>query len=651
MTRCYYEAPISLFLQQDDASIFGEISKNHSFSLEETQKRAWIEEIKILKKELCELKDGYISFEYSIPRVGKRLDVILILNNIIFLIEFKVGDKFYHRHAIEQVIDYALDLQNFHKESHHRLLVPFLISTEAFSQKNEISFLKKNLLNVMCCHDKNIKEQIDLVCKTFSQPFLDPTSWINSPYQPTPTIIEAAQNLYQNHSVKDISRNDASAINLTKTTTAINQIIETSKEQNKKSICFITGVPGAGKTLAGLNIAIERQKIDKKEHAVFLSGNAPLVAVLQEALARDDVKNNKISKTEAKRKTGEFIQIIHHFRDDAIALKEPPIEKVAVFDEAQRAWTKEELCSFMKRKKGIPHFNQSEPDFLISVMNRHSGWATIICLIGGGQEINHGEAGLTEWFQALEKNYPDWNIYISDKIIDSEYSAHIDLSSFFLQKNVQVVPELHLSVSLRSFRSENVSSFVKALLDVDMQKASVLYRQVKDLYPIVMTRDINQAKKWVKEHAKGTERYGLLASSGAKRLKKYAIWMQSKINATEWFLNDKDDTRSSFYLEDSASEFDVQGLELDWSIVCWDANFRFANSAFKPYQFKGTKWMNIHKTEDILYLKNAYRVLLTRARQGMVIFVPPGDHSDLTCPPDFYQGIYEYFKQIGIEEI
>lgn len=503
-----------------------------------------------------------------------------------------------------------------------------------------------------CCSGKGLVDYIEAVCQKYKRDNFDEFDWINSIYMPTPTIIEAAQALYTGHKVADISRSDASAKNLNQTTQAINEIIEYSKINNRKSICFITGVPGAGKTLAGLNIAIERQKADENEHAVFLSGNGPLVDVLQEALARDDVKRNEVQKKEAIRKSKEFIQIIHHFRDDAISVDTAPIEKVTVFDEAQRAWDEANLADFMKRKKGKLDFNMSEPEFLISIMDRHKDWSTIICLIGGGQEINKGESdGIYGWFTALKTKFPNWDVYMSDKITDEEYSKGIPFENLVEGLNYKVKEELHLGVSLRSFRSENVSSFVKALLDVDKERAKNLYQGFKDKYPIVVTRNLDQAKKWILKKSFGSQRYGLTASSGAKRLRRYGIWVDNKINAPNWFLNGKEDVRSSYFLEETATEFEIQGLELDWSIVCWDANLRFNDNNFEYYNFKGTKWQNVNKEDNILYLKNAYRVLLTRARQGFVIFVPKGDRHDETMKTEFYDGIYEYLKEIGLEEI
>ncbi len=436
---------------------------------------------------------------------------------------------------------------------------------------------------------------------------------------------------------------------MSRTTDALNRIIEHSKANHRKSICFVTGVPGAGKTLAGLNLSVERQRADQGEHAVFLSGNLPLVEVLQEALARDKCQSSHLSKTAALRMVKDFIQLILHFRDDAILTAAPPIEKVAIFDEAQRAWTREQLASFMKTKKGIFNFQQSEPAFLISIMDRHPDWAVIICLVGGGQEINTGEAGLSEWFAALQSGFPHWEVYASSSLNDSEYLNGQQAAD--LVDTLHMDEDLHLAVSLRSFRSEKIAAFVKALLDLDVSNARTLLTAFLKVYPIVMTRDLDVAKAWIRSKAKGTQRYGITASSGAGRLRAHGVWIQSKIDAPTWFLNGQEDVRSSYYLEETATEFDIQGLELDYSIVCWDANMRFTGQAFEYFNFRGSRWERIHHPMKALYLKNAYRVLLTRARQGFVIFLPEGDASDPTRDPAYYDVTYAYFKSVGIPEI
>lgn len=480
--------------------------------------------------------------------------------------------------------------------------------------------------------------------------FFEPEKWINSIYMPTPTIIEAAQVMYRGHNVREITQHEAGT-NLDQTAMAVLKIIDESRRNQKKSICLITGVPGAGKTLAGLNIANQIHNFELTQHAVFLSGNQPLVDVLQESLARDGARQQKINKRDSMHKVKSFIQIIHHYRDDAIAVEMPPFENIAIFDEAQRAWDESSLTSFMTRKKGVRNFNQSEPEFLISILDRHPDWAVIVCLIGGGQEINTGEAGISEWFRAVKKQFRHWNLYLSSHLNDSEYLGDQDLEQLLKGINHQYINDLHLAISLRSFRSEKMAAFVKSLLDLQMDESRQLYRELKANYPIVMTRNLDQAKAWIRTKARGTERYGLTASSGAKRLRNFGIWVQSKIDAPTWFLNDKDDIRSSYFLEETATEFDIQGLELDWTIVCWDADLRFEHNQFQHYNFVGTKWQRVKIEQRRMYLKNTYRVLLTRARQGLVIFIPHGDEKDRTRLPEFYDGTYQYLKSIGIDEI
>lgn len=494
---------------------------------------------------------------------------------------------------------------------------------------------------------------ITTILGTASDVSLSMTAWGNSRYAPTPTIIEAAQALYRNHSVDDISRNDAGAQNLTETTAAISRIIDDCKVNGRKAICFVTGVPGAGKTLAGLNIANSRHQFEANEHAVFLSGNGPLVDVLQAALAKDCAMREGITVAEAKRRTKAFVQIIHKFRDEALMTEQPPTEKVVIFDEAQRAWDEANLTEFMRRKKGIADFDQSEPEFLIHIMDRHKDWATIVCLVGGGQEIYTGEAGIEDWFRTLKKDYPDWDVYLSDKMTDSEYIGKSSVDQLLGGRDYTVEPSLHLGVSLRSFRSEKLAAFTKALLDNHAEQAAAVYSEFCEKYPIVITRNFDKAKGWVRKKARGTERYGLLASSEGKRLRGAGIWVPSEINHVGWFLNGKDNVDSSYYLEVAASEFKVQGLEIDYGLLAWDADLRRSNGDFDFYRFRGTCWNHINIEKRQKYLKNAYRVLLTRARQGMVIYVPQGvpSEDDPTRNYIYYDEIYEYLKKCGIKDL
>lgn len=678
--RYFYGNDIQGFIDDSQEEIIGHLSTAHTntFSLQGTQTSAWIKEIELLKTILPKyVGHGYIYFEYTIPRMGRRIDVVLLIDGVLLLLEFKAFNEQYTKADTIQVWDYALDLKNFHEESHHRPIIPILVATDAPHSSNTFTPYDDNVFYPVLANYENLSQVISTGLEFCDKKdYGDDKLWAISRYAPTPTIIEAASALYNNHSVEDISRSDASAENLTKTCGFISEIIEKAKTEKFKAICFVTGVPGAGKTLVGLNIAT--QQFAKDDIAVYLSGNFPLVQVLTEALARDKVqrtkaKGERITKKEATSEVKTFIQMIHHYRDtclegtkvvdgkivpDEAYFLNPknqkksyvPVDHVVIFDESQRAWTKEQLANFMKQKKNYPDFPDSEPEYLISCLDRHDDWAVIICLVGGGQEINTGEAGISEWIESLNREYKDWHVYISDRLHDEEYAAGKALDLLQDHNFVEFESSLHLAVSMRSFRAENLSNFVHKVLDLNIEGAKEIY-QTLDNYPLVLTRSLDKAKRWLKNKARGTERYGMVVSSRAYRLKPLAIDVRCKPNVVNWFLDDETDVRSSYYLEDVATEFDVQGLELDWTCVVWDGDFRYSPQGWKHYSFSGNLWKNVNKEELRSYQKNAYRVLLTRARQGMVIVVPEGNPEDPTRNSVFYDSTYEYFKKIGLVEI
>ena len=655
MKREYYSDSISNFLNASPDEILGRLVRSSDFPVEQAQRDAWLEEISILQGVLFPFH-GSIYFEYSIPRMGKRIDVLLLIGPAIFVLEFKIGEKTFTSVATDQVWDYALDLKNFHESSHEQFIAPVLIATKVRSANPVIAQTLQNdkLLFPIKCNVEMLGQVIADVLLFTEGLDIDQNQWERGRYCPTPTIVEAAMALYHGHSVDAISRSDANAINLSQTSEAVSEIISFSKDHSHKSICFVTGVPGAGKTLVGLNIATKH--IDKSSdlYSVFLSGNGPLVAILREALARDKVRREKEQGRKSKKGSAMsevkmFIQNVHNFRDECLIDSEKqPLEHVALFDEAQRAWDLKQTADFMRRKKKRPNFNLSEPEFLISCLDRHRDWAVIVCLVGGGQEINTGEAGISEWIDALNRSFPEWHIYLSSRLTDSEFGAGRVLEEIKSSLNVVKKDELHLSVSMRSFRAEHVSLLVKQLLDLNTNEARDTLDKLRKKYPIALTRDLSRAKKWLKEQARGSERYGIVVSSQAERLKPHAIDVKSPMNPIHWFLNGKEDVRSSYYLEDVATEFDVQGLELDWACVTWDADFRHNKTGWEHWSFCGDRWNHIKKPERQNYLKNAYRVLLTRARQGMVIVVPSGDSEDSTRKPIFYDATFEYLKGIGL---
>lgn len=657
MLNYYYSDNIASFLEKQPETIIGEISVNSRMGHINTELYAWDFQIKILK-EVLQNYNGHLFFEFSIPRMGKRVDCLLIIKNIVFIIEFKVGEREFKNSNLEQVWDYALDLKNFHKPSHNLLLVPILVATHAKSSQVEIitSSHNDNLISPLKTNSENIGKILSDVLDFFQDGHvINVEEYVRGSYSPTPTIIEAAIKLYNSHNVEEITRNDSDAINLKRTTKYISDTIEYARLNNRKVICFVTGVPGAGKTLVGLKVATEHLDREIGTTSVFLSGNKPLVDILQEALTRDKViqeklKGNKITKKQAQEGVKAFIQIIHHYRDEYLRDSKAPYDHVAIFDEAQRAWNKEQTIKFMQQKKGISNFQYSEPEFLISCLDRHEDWAVVICLVGGGQEINTGEAGISEWLSAIKDKFVNWETRISPNLFDSEYAAQSAIVELKEISEVTFDENLHLSVSMRSYRAEYLSKLIKEILDLD-ENAKNTFQQLKDKYPILLTRDFGKAKNWLKEKARGSERYGIVVSSQAYRLKPLAIDVKTQINHVSWFLDGKDDIRSSFFLEDVATEFQVQGLELDWACVTWDGDLRYSKEGWKTYSFVGNKWQNINKDVRKKYLINAYRVLLTRARQGMVIVIPEGNIEDHTRQPEFYDNTFNYLKDIGFETV
>lgn len=656
LARAWYAASIDAFRAADANAVIGQLVRGGAFAVLPTQSEAWREQIHFLRA-LISGFDGHVAFEFSIPRMGKRVDVVLLIGAVVFVVEFKVGATAFDRAAMEQAWDYALDLKNFHAASHDRSIVPLVVATDA-DAVSEPPVIRDSdgVYRPIPVTAATFRDAIEAVRRREPGVAIDAQQWLSSSYRPTPTIVEAARALYAQHSVETIARHDAGAENLRVTSRRIEDIVADAKRLRQKVICFVTGVPGAGKTLVGLNVATRGRDAEAVAPAVYLSGNGPLVAVLREALTRDEVARQKtLGKTVRKGKVGEsvkaFIQNVHHFRDDALIDTKAPAEHVAIFDEAQRAWTLKQTSNFMRRKKNVADFSQSEPEFLISYLDRHADWGVVVCLVGGGQEINTGEAGIDSWLTAVKERFPDWRMHISSRLTDSEYAAGHALDSVRERPGTYFDDCLHLSVSMRSFRAENVSFFVKALLDREESLARDAFNQLIERYPIAITRDLDAAKEWVRNQARGSERYGVLASSKAMRLKPHAIDVRAVIDPVHWFLNDKDDTRSSFYLEDAATEFQVQGLEVDWSVVTWDADLRVSENRWSHHDFRGDRWTNVNNRDNQRYLLNAYRVLLTRARQGMVIFVPPGEARDHTRPRAHYDPIFKMLTEIGVPSL
>lgn len=655
-SSAYYTAPLEDFVVAETRQVVGELTLRSEFAVEETQRDAWARQVDLLQTSLAGVR-GTVFFEFVVPRIGSRIDAVVIAGPAILVLEFKVGAETFERSARDQVWDYALDLKNFHLGSHAAPIVPILVATDAMMQPLALSVPHSDkVYHPIYSNAAGLRALVELVGRDVTGPTLDAYAWGRAPYRPTPTIIEAAQALYANHSVEAITRNDAGADNLAYTSGRVEEIVDEARAKRFHAIVFVTGVPGAGKTLVGLNLATKRRDAASPTHAVFLSGNDPLVKVLREALTRDEVarlrtRGVRKSKKEVGQPIKSFIQNVHHFRDDGLRSELPPSDHVVIFDEAQRAWDKAMTADFMRRKKGRPNFDQSEPEFLISYLDRHRDWAVVVCLVGGGQEINRGEAGISAWLDAAREKFAHWHVYVSANLMGPEYQAKSALALLAPRTNLNYDPGLHLSVSMRSFRAEHVSAFVHALLECEEDRARELFHAININYPIVLTRDLGRAKRWIRDHARASERVGLVASSSAHRLKPHAIDIRVQVDPVHWFLNGDNDPRSSMYLEDAATEFQVQGLELDWACVTWDADLRLVDSNWEYHSFVGAKWQRVNKAERKRYLKNAYRVLLTRARQGMAIFVPPGDADDATRTPSFYDQTFTFLSGLGLHAV
>jgi hypothetical protein len=684
--RFYYSDTITDFLSRKDSEIVGELTLASQHDINDETSQSWVTEIENLREVLTPYKErGSLYFEYNIPRMGRRADVVVVIDGIVFVLEYKTSEQRFSRNAVVQVWDYALDLKNFQEGSQDRILIPVLVvPNERDSHcRLALKYFEDDVYEPLLVNKKRFKEVFDIALGSVGydvKPMLSDDQWAKSGYSPTPTIIEAAIALYEENTVEDITKHGG---DIDKASEELRSIINVCREKNRKAICFITGVPGAGKTLIGLNTAIDQ--FNRGEKAVYLSGNFPLVEVLQEALTRDYVRRDKIrakfenrkacTKPEAKSRVKAFIQMIHHYRDLYLEGTEVkggrivpikgyfqshtdkayiPVEHVAIFDEAQRAWTRDELKRFMREKKGIHNFPYSEPEYLISCMDRQTDWGLVVCLVGNGQAINKGEAGLKEWIESVHRSFPDWDVYMSDYLVASNDISKGELA--LIQKQLIARGDLHLKMSMRSFRSEKVSIFVNQLLALQKNEATATLKELEK-YPIVLTRNLETAKQWLRDHSRGSERMGLLASSKAERLKAIGINVRYQPNFVHWFLEDDTDIRSSNCLEDTLTEFKVQGLEIDWACVTWDADLRLKKdlSGWQHFQLRsGTKWQNIKKAVNQEYQINAYRVLLTRARQGMVIVVPNGDDGvppDETRKPEWYDGIYDYLKSVGIKEI
>ncbi len=652
--KAYYYNSIPSFIRADSSSIMGQLVA-HSFEVNKEQTDAWTAQIRELQKRLdaCEM-EGDIIFEYDIVRLGKRIDVVLLIRHMVFSLEFKNGKDIFTAQDAQQAEDYAIDIKNFHKESENLYVCPILVATDAkpYPKTQTLECYPDKQVHLQRENIETLIPKVSMISTMYGDDgTIDFDKWFNSPYFPTPTIVAAAVEAYSTHNLSEIAHSEAGQENVSRCEGKINEIIDYARTNGKKCMCFVTGVPGAGKTLVGLDVVAKNLDKGDDNRSVYLSGNGPLVEVLREALKRS-VKAKKQLNRETEAAINALIQGSYGFKRDNSAHGNPTAENILIFDEAQRVWNESKMA---QKHNNDPALSVSEPHLLLSIMNRHKDWAVMICLVGLGQDIYDGEVGINEWFRCGVEDFKEWELFYSPDIFGQVEDKNINRTMIEDCERCHEMPELHLKTSIRSFRADKQCQFVDALLDNDNASAKKVYDEIQTRYPVFLTRDYDKAKQWVRAQVRGSQRSGVLACSSAQRLKPEGIFVPTDIDVKNWFLAPSDDLRSSNKLEVVASEFKVQGLEIDWAIVCWDADLRrnCKETDWEYYTFRGTKWNRRNKTEQQRYLLNSYRVLLTRARQGMVLFVPRGvdPEEDETRNRAFYDGIYAYLKSCGIIEL
>ncbi len=667
----YYRDTIRHFLASSPPHIIGVLQQGYAadgFASQYTrQTRAWSEVVPVLQSLLARLvsnreeaNDWSILLEYPLYRLRRRIDLVILARGTIVVIECKVGADQFSAQDQRQVEEYALDLRDFHAESKSRQLIPILWSTNAESIA-EAALQKSNTDTfvgpVLCLGTQGLERWLATFDHSGGNQQISAESWDRAPYRPVPSVIDAATLIFSGHGVTSIANADAD--NLSCASSRLVTLIREAREQRKRYLLLLTGVPGSGKTLAGLNVvhtAIETG-VEKKGDIVYLSGNTPLVVVLREALARDEFRRGKLADQrrtldEIRRDVRVRIQHINDFLQQCLrgSPEESPEEHVIVFDEAQRAWDE---------KQGLEKFNRtaSEPLLLLELMSKHNDWCACVCLIGSGQEINSGEEGVRGWGDALGRLEPrlrcQWTLLAPPNVFGEAPSVRTIMRSDLPQEILtRLEPHLQLRVPQRSYRSPSVSTWVDHVLAGDESAAAATARELGE-YPIVVTRSLANAKEWLREHGRGERRYGLVASSGARRLRAEGLGTLLHASAgneiAHWYLNPRGDIRSSFALEVPANEYTCQGLELDLVCLCWGGDFVWNQSrhAWSYFRLSGTSWQLVRESSAQLYLQNSYRVLLTRAREGLILWVPQGDDADPTRAKAPFDATADWLKRCG----
>ncbi len=611
---------------------------------EAQQLRAWEVCLRCLRIALADWPDAgkwELLPEYSLRRLGRRIDAVLVTDRAILVLEFKVGSTAFAAEDCRQVEDYALDLQDFHSLSRRHPIIPILVATEARPGPAMWPLLIEGVSAVLHSSGGGLGQLLRDLWRRLPAPArpLDTAAWEAAPYRPVPGIVDAACTLYSRHGVADITTARADAKNLTSTTDTILAAIRAAQAEHRHVVLFVTGIPGAGKTLCGLNAVFGAER---EAGAVFLTGNPTLVHVLREALARDAASADHADLRAARQRTKAAIQALPAFRDEHVKTGHVPPEHVVIIDEAQRAWSAD--YAIRKGRDRDVRLTDSEPGHLLDIMALHHDWAAMVCLVGNGQEIHDGEGGLAEWGTALAMR-PLWQILAAHGAQD-EADPRRRLPGL---ANLSTRTELHLDVPVRSLRNPAAAAWVDAVLQDD----SLAARGIADAaaLPFLLTRDLSKLRGYLRAESRGWRRSGLVASSGAKRLRADGLGVElphmDAPAVANWFLDRWPDVRASDALEQVATEFSCQGLELDFVGLCWGGDLVRTRGGWSVRRFAGTSWQTRSSRDGIANRLNTYRVLLTRARYATAIWIPRGDPDDLTRDPAELDAVAEFLTACG----
>jgi len=647
MSFAYYKARASDFVDRSIGEILSELALRHAASFSQIYAEgtiAWATYIPELQGQIREFleysdEDPQILLEYEIPRLRSRIDCVLLFADRVVVLEFKSGTSSDVRSAKLQALRYRQELKDFHSGSNHLAIIPIVVGPDFGYQALKADWNSSDVVPVASTTINDLTRLLVELCGQATHGQIpDPNEWDDSIYFPVPTIVEAITELFNNQDISEIANSKAGVKELSLAVETIEEAIADARANKRKILCVLTGVPGAGKTLVGLSaVASIQRKYDGEIRSVFLSGNSPLVKVLRESLYRWIKKTGWKTSGNKKgtRSTAEsFVQEMHSFLSGALKTQKAQGENVLIFDEAQRGWSEQhnrkKAAKNSKDESYLAEFNASEAEIVLRIMDRND-WGVVVALVGGGQEIHTGEAGLGAWGDAIAK-FSHWKLITSPKALEGDISV-AGTRLFHNQPDIQYEKDcrLHLDVSKRSLESETHAQWTNLLLDgrPEMAKNAI----VATSRPVLITRDLNQMRGWLKRSGTKPYRSGLAVSSGGVRIRAYGIapptydYMKG-VPLENWFLDEEGDIRSSYQLEVAMSEFELQGLELDYVGLCWGGDLIWQDEHWQVRSFGKTAWKNVKpgttNESNIQLTFNKYRVLLTRFRKAMVIFVPPG---------------------------